>query len=90
MCTHCAGMRVLPAASTLDGLMDVLSVQRMGLVDFVTKGGWSSRAVGAATHSKTLQPTEKHSRPHSLRQQQQLHMCHSKPLLLTHTEHMAL
>jgi hypothetical protein len=31
-------MRVFPGASTCDGLMDTMVVQRMGLMDFVTKG----------------------------------------------------
>jgi hypothetical protein len=33
-----AGMRVFPCASPCDGLMDTMVVQRMGLLDFVTKG----------------------------------------------------
>ncbi|KAF6263931.1 ATP-NAD kinase-like domain-containing protein [Scenedesmus sp. NREL 46B-D3] len=32
------GMRVFPHASTCDGLMDAMVVQRMGLLDFITKG----------------------------------------------------
>jgi hypothetical protein len=31
-------MRVFPRASTSDGLLDAMVVQRMGLMDFITKG----------------------------------------------------
>jgi hypothetical protein len=31
-------MRVFPCANTADGLLECLVVQRMGLMDFVTKG----------------------------------------------------